>query len=130
MRPEPWLLLGPLDPPRHPPIGPRDSTHHLSDLIARMERIAQRLQHFQHRYRTQLSQADQGWLHQAQQQVAFYLAALSQLEDRRAVAPEVQASLQAAVALEPVTGQLLQLRQIMPVTRQKTGRRGRAAARG
>ena len=130
MRPDLRLLMAPLDPRRHPAFRSEANPHRLSELITRLERLAQRLQHFQHRYRTQLSQADQGWLYQAQQQVAFYLAALSQLEDRRAVAPEVQASLQAAVALEPLTGQLLQLRQIMPVTRQKTGRRGRAGARG
>lgn len=130
MRPELRLLMAPLDPRRHPPFRSDASAHQLSELIARLERLAQRLQHFQHRYCTQLSQADQGWLYQAQQQVAFYLAALSQFEDRRAAAPEARAPLQTAVVVEPLTGQLLQPGQIMPVPRQGTGGRGRAAARG
>jgi hypothetical protein len=137
MRPELRLLMEPMDPQRHPPPRPDAGRHQLSELIVRLEQVAQRLQHFQHRYRTQLSQADQGWLHQAQEQVAFYLAELSQVDDRRAVVPEGPAPLQEVVSLEPLARQLLQLAQATapmaqtpPVPRQETRRRGRDAAGG
>jgi hypothetical protein len=137
MRPVRRQLLEPMDPRRHPPLRADARSHRLSELIVRVEQVAQRLQRFQHRYRTPLSHADQGWLHQAQQQVAFYLAALSRLEGRRAVAPGAPAPFREVAALEPLAGQLLQLAQatapmaqIRPVPRQETRRRGRAAAGG
>jgi hypothetical protein len=91
-----------MDPRRHPPTRSGSSTPRFSELLARTEQLAQRLQHFQHRYGTQLSHADQGWLYHAQQQVAFYLAELSQLDDTRGVAPEDQGTLQEVEGLEPL----------------------------
>jgi hypothetical protein len=137
MRPELRPLMEPMDPQRHPRPRSDASPHQLSELIVRLEQVAQRLRHFQHRYRTQLSQADQGWLHQAQEQVAFYLAELSQLDDRRAVVPEAPAPLQEVVSLELLAQQLLQLAQAAapmaqtpPVPRQETRRKGQGAAGG
>jgi hypothetical protein len=135
MRPELRPLMEPMDPQRHLPPRADTSPHRLSELIVRVEQVAQRLQHFQHRFRTQLSQVDQGWLHQAQEQVAFYLAELSQLDDRCAVVLEAPAPLQEVASLERLARQLLQLAQAAapmaqtrPVPRQETQRRGRAAA--
>jgi hypothetical protein len=135
MRPELRPLMAPMDPQRHLPPRADASPHQLSELIVRVEQVAQRLQHFQHRYQTQLSQVDQGWLHQAQAQVAFYLAELSQLDDRRAVVPEAPAPVQEVVSLERLARQLLHLAQTTapraqtrPVPRQETRRRGLAAA--
>jgi hypothetical protein len=130
MRPELRLLMEPMDPQRHPLPRSDASPHQLSELIVRLEQVGQRLQHFQHRYRTQVSQVDQGWLHQAQEQVAFYLAQLSQLDDRRAVVPEAPAPLQEVVSLELLAQQLLQLAQTPLVPRQETRRKGRGAAGG
>jgi hypothetical protein len=137
MRPEPWLLIGPQDPPRQPPMRPRASAHRLSELIARMERMAQRLQNFQQRYGTQLSHPDQRWLYQAQQQVEFYRAALAPLDDLRGVAPAASEPLQQGGLLEQLAKQVVQLAQataqtaqILPVPSQKPQRRGRAAGGG
>lgn len=137
MRPEPWLLIGPQDPLRQPSIRPGASAHRLSGLIARMERMAQRLQNFQQRYGTQLSHADQRWLYQAQQQVAFYRAALAPLDDLRGVAPEAPEPLQEGGLLEQLAKQVVQIAQatlqtaqILPVPSQKPQRRGRAAGGG
>jgi hypothetical protein len=137
MRPEPWLVIGPMAPRRHPPIRSGSSTPRLSELMARMEQLAQRLQRFQHRYGTQLSHADQGWLYQAQQQVAFYLAELSQLDDTRGVTPEDQGALQEVKGLEPLARQIAQLAEVtaqlvqtMPLPHQEIRQRGRAAAGG
>jgi hypothetical protein len=127
--------MAPMDPQCHLPPRADASPHQLSELIGRVEQVAQRLQHFQHRYQTQLSQADQRWLHQTQEQVAFYLAELSQLDGKRAVVPEAPASLQEGVSLERLARHLLQLAQTTapmaqtrPMPRQETRRRGLAAA--
>lgn len=137
MRQEPWLVIGPMDPLPHPLLPPGSGTHRLSELIARLEQLAQRLQHFQHRYGTQLSHADQGWLYQAQQQVAFDLAALAQLEYTRGVAPEAPDPLPEVEPLEPwvrpivqLVQALTQMAQTLPVPRQKTRRRDRATRAG
>ena len=137
MRPEPWLVIGPMAPRRHPTIRSGSSTSRLSELIARMEQLAQRLQHFQHRYGTQLSHADRGWLYHAQQQVAFYLAELSQLDDMPGVAPEDQGTLQKVEGLEPLAKQIVQLAEVtaqlvqsIPLPHQEIRQRGRAAAKG
>jgi hypothetical protein len=50
MRPEPWLVIGLIDPLPAPPIPPRFGIHRLSELIAWLKQLAQRLLHFQHRY--------------------------------------------------------------------------------
>ena len=83
-----WLLKGPTDPLRQSSIRSGSSPHRLSELTARMKRLEQRLRQFQQRYKTQLSHADQMWLYQVQQQVAFYLAELSQPGDMRGLASE------------------------------------------
>jgi hypothetical protein len=80
MRQESWLVIGPMDPQPHPTTRSESSYHQLPELIARLERLAQRLQHFQQRYRTQLSRTDQEWLYHTQQQVAFDLAKLAHLD--------------------------------------------------
>jgi hypothetical protein len=105
MRPELWPLMEPMDP-QHRPSPRADASPHLAELIVRVEQVAQRLQHFQHRFRTQLRQADQGWLHHAPEQVAFYRAELSQLDDRRAAVPETPAPLQERASLERLARQL------------------------
>ncbi len=135
MRRQPWLLMGPLDPRRHPPIRSRASPHRLSELIARLEQLAQRLQHFQQRYGTQLSHADQRWLYQAQQQVAFYRAALPPLDDMHDVAPEAPEPLQEVEGLEQLASHIVQLAQAtaqmthtMSLPRQETQQRSRGAA--
>jgi hypothetical protein len=136
MRQEPWLVIGPMDPLPHPPLPPGSGTHRLSELIARLEQLLQRLQHFQHRYGTQLSHADQEWLYQAQQQVAFDLAALAQIEYTRGVAPEAPHPLPEVEPLEPwarpivqLAQALTQMAQTLPVPRQETRRRGQATPR-
>jgi hypothetical protein len=53
-----------------------------------MHQLIERLQHFQRRYRTQLSRSDQEWLHHTQQQIAFDLARLAHLADSSSVAPD------------------------------------------
>jgi hypothetical protein len=137
MRQKPSLVIGPMDPLPHPLLPPGSGTHRLSELIARLEQLAQRLQHFQHRYGTQLSHADQEWLYQAQQQVAFDLAALAQIEYTRAVAPEAPDPLPEVEPLElwarsiiQLAQALTQMAQTLPVLRQETRRRGRATRAG
>jgi hypothetical protein len=78
MRQELRLVIGPIDPLPHTPILQGWGTYRLSELIVRLAQLAQRLRYFQHRYATQLSYADQEWLYEAQQRVAFDLAALIQ----------------------------------------------------
>ena len=41
MRQEPWLVSGPMDPLPHPLLPPGSGTHRLSELIARLEQLAQ-----------------------------------------------------------------------------------------
>jgi hypothetical protein len=137
MRQKPSLVIGPMDPLPHPLLPPGSGTHRLSELIARLEQLAQRLQHFQHRSGTQLSHADQEWLYQAQQQVAFDLAALAQIEYTRAVAPEASDPLPEVEPLElwarsiiQLAQALTQMAQTLPVPRQETRRRGRATRAG
>jgi hypothetical protein len=137
MRQKPSLVIGPMDPLPHPLLPPGSGTHRLSELIARLEQLAQRLQNFQHRYGTQLSHADQEWLYQAQQQVAFDLAALAQIEYTRAVAPEAPDPLPEVEPLElwarsiiQLAQALTQMAQTLPVPRQETRRRGRATRAG
>jgi hypothetical protein len=126
-----------MDPLPHSRLPAGSGTHRLSELIARLEQLAQRLQHFQHRFGAQLSHADQGWLYQAQQQVAFDLAALAQLEYTHGVAPEAPDPLLEVEPLEPwarpivqLAQALTQMAQTLPVPRQKRRRRGRATRAG
>jgi hypothetical protein len=102
-----------------------------------MEQMAQRLQHFQQRHGAQLSHADQRWLYQAQQQVAFYRAALASLDNPRDVAPDASKPLQEGELLEQLARLLAQLAQAtvqtaqtLPLASQKPRRRGRAAGGG
>ena len=91
-----WLLKGSTDPLRQSSIRSRSSPRRISELTARMKRLEQRLRQFQQRYKTQLSHADQMWLYQVQQQVAFYLAELSQPGYMQDLAPEDVQAVQAA----------------------------------
>jgi hypothetical protein len=134
MRQEPWLVIGPLGPLPHPPTRSGSSTLRLSELIARLTQLAQRLQHFQHRYGTHLSHADREWLYHAQQQVAFDLAEISQFNDTRAVAPKAPEPLQEVELFEQLARPIVQLAQAitqmvqtMPLPRQEPRRGGRAA---
>jgi len=134
MRQEPWLVIGPLDPPPHPPTRHGSSTHRRSELIARLNQLANRLQHFQQRHGTQLSRADREWLYHAQQQVAFDLVELSQGNDTLGVAPEDHELPQEVELIEELTGPIVQLAQAvtqmvqtMRLPRQKPRQRGRAA---
>ena len=77
MHHEPWLVMSPVSRPPHSTDGPSASCHQLSELISRMNQMVERLQHFQRRYRTQLSRTDQEWLYHTQQQIAFDLARLA-----------------------------------------------------
>jgi hypothetical protein len=91
MRQKPSLMIGPMDPPPHHATRSGAICHQLPELIARLEQLARRLQHFQHRYQTQLSRTEQEWLDHTQQQVAFDLARLSNLDDMGGVVPEATA---------------------------------------
>ena len=134
MRQEPPLLIGPMDPPPHPITRSGSSCHQLPELMARLEQLARRLQHFQHRYRMQLSRTDQEWLYHTQQQVAFDLARLSNLDDMGGVAPEATEPSEPLQELEP-TEQLVrqivslvqnttQMIQTVLLPHQKTGKQG------
>ena len=102
MRHEPWLVIGPIPQPPRPSTSSRTSCHQLPELIARMNQLAERLQHFQQCYRTQLSRTDREWLYHTQQQVAFDLAQLTHLADTGGVAPNAPKPPEHLQQVEPI----------------------------
>jgi hypothetical protein len=134
MRQEPSPVIGPTDPPPHPTTRSGPMCHQLPELIARLEQLARRLQHFQHRYQTQLSRTEQVWLDHTQQQVAFDLARLSNLDGMSGVVPEATEPSephQEVEAMEQLVRQIVnlvqntaQIIQTKLLPHQKTGKRG------
>ena len=101
MRQASRLVIGPIPQPRHPTTASRASCHQLPELIARLNQLVERLQHFQQRYRTQLSRTDQKWLYHSLQQVAFDLAKLTHLADMGGVAPDAPKPAEPLQRVEP-----------------------------
>jgi hypothetical protein len=114
MHQEPWLVMSPVSQPTRSADQPNASCHQLSKLISRMQQVVERLQHFQQRYRTQLSRTDQEWLHHTQQQIEFDLARLTHLLSSGSVtrdATEPPVSCQKAEPITQLMKQIVRLAQ-------------------